>query len=221
MSAPSRPAPADGGATAGVVAALRARILDGALAPGDRLVERVVVEEFDCARHTVRMALQALQDEGLVTVERNRGAAVAALDAERLRGLFEVRTALELESAHRMLERHDGRVAASVHDAVARLDAVCAAAAPAWRRIVEAHEGVHEALVLAGDSARIAEAYARLSGEIRLFVIALRPLWTPATMAQHHRDLLAALEAQGPGALRRHLDEGEATVRRALDPARA
>lgn len=216
----SRPAPADprAGAVPEVVAALRARILDGALAPGDRLVERVLVDEFDCARHTARMALQTLQDEGLVTVERNRGAAVAALDAARLQGLFEVRTALELESAHRMLERHDGRVAVPVHDAVARLDAVCAAARPAWRRIVEAHEGVHEALVLAGESRRIAEAYARLSGEIRLFVIALRPLWTPATMAEHHRDLLAALERQGPQALRRHLDEGEATVRRALDP---
>lgn len=214
----SRPAPADPGAVPGVVSALRARILDGALAPGDRLVERVLVEEFDCARHTARMALQTLQDEGLVTVRRNRGAAVAALDVPRLQGLFEVRTALELESAHRMLERHDGRVPGPVHEAVARLDRVCAPAAPAWRRIVEAHEGVHEALVVAGESHRIAEAYARLSGEIRLFVIALRPLWTPATMAQHHRELLAALEQQGPAALRTHLDEGEATVRHALTP---
>lgn len=201
-----------------VVAALRARILDGALAPGDRLVERVLVAELDCARHTARMALQALQDEGLVTVQRNRGAAVAALDVVRLQGLFEVRAALELESAHRMLERHHGHVAAPVHEAVARLDAVCAATRPAWRRIVEAHEGVHEALVVAGESPRIAEAYARLAGEIRLFVIALRPLWTPATMAQHHRDLLTALEARGPEALRRHLEEGEATVRAALPP---
>lgn len=214
----SRPAPADPGAVPEVVAALRARILDGGLAPGERLVERVLVEEFDCARHTARMALQALQDEGLVEVQRNRGATVAALDAPRLQGLFEVRAALELESAHRMLERHDGRVAAPVHDAVTRLDAVCRSPRPAWRRIVEAHEGVHEALVLAGESRRIAEAYARLAGEIRLFVVALRPLWTPATMAEHHRDLLTALEERGPAALRTHLDEGKATVRRALGP---
>jgi len=206
-------------ADARVVAALRARILDGELAPGDRLVERVIVEEQSCARHTARVALQALQDEGLVVVERNRGAHVAALDVDRLRGLFEVRTALELESAHRMLERHDGHVATAVHEAVAELDRVCARARPPWRAIVEAHEGVHEALVHAGASDRISEAYARLSGELRLFVIALRPLWTPATMAQHHRDLLAALEAEGPSALRRHLDEGEATVRRALTPS--
>ncbi len=213
----SPPAPADPGAVPEVVSALRARILDGGLAPGDRLVERVLVEEFDCARHTARMALQMLQDEGLVAVQRNRGATVAALDMPRLQGLFEVRAALELESAHRMLERHDGRVAVPVHEAVSRLDAVCQTSRPAWRRVVEAHEGVHEAIVVAGESPRIADAYGRLSGEIRLFVVALRPLWTPATMAQHHRDLLDALERHGPAALRRHLDEGEETVRRALD----
>ncbi|WP_372790546.1 GntR family transcriptional regulator [Paraconexibacter sp.] len=212
---PSSPAEAPAAVTR-VVAALRARILDGELAPGDRLVERMIVEDHDCARHTARVALRTLQEEGLATVERNRGAHVAALDAQRLRGLFEVRTALELESAHRMLERHDGRVADEVHRAVADLDRVCARSSPPWRAIVEAHEGVHEALVRAGESERIAEAYARLSGELRLFVIALRPLWTPATMAEHHRRLLAALEREGPAALRRHLVEGEETVRRAL-----
>lgn len=206
----------DGGAVDDVVAALRAQILDGALAPGERLVERVIVDDHGCARHTARMALQTLQDEGLVVVERNRGAHVAALDTERLRGLFDVRTALELECAHRMLERGDGRVAASVHDAVARLDRACSPARPRWGRVVTAHEGVHESLVRAAGSPRIAAEYARLAGELRLFVVALRPLWTPATMAQHHRDLLVALERDGPVALRRHLAEGETTVRRAL-----
>ncbi len=211
------PSPAEAPAAAArVVAALRARILDGDLVPGERLVERVIVEEHDCARHTARVALQALQDEGLVTVQRNRGAHVAALDGARLSGLFEVRTALELESAHRMLERNDGRVPGEVHEAVAALDRVCRRQTSPWRVIVEAHEHVHETLVDAGQSPRIAEAYARLSGELRLFVVALRPLWSPATMAEHHRELLAALEAEGPAALRRHLAEGEATVRRAL-----
>jgi len=216
---PDRPrtSASDGGAVADVVAALRAQILDGVLAPGDRLVERVIVDQHRCARHTARMALQTLQDEGLVTVHRNRGAQVAALDAERLRGLFDVRVALELECAHRMLERGDGRIPADVHAAVQRLDRACSPARPRWGPVVAAHAGVHESLVHAGDSPRIAAEYARLAGELRLFVVALRPLWTPATMAQHHRELLAALEREGPLALRRHLAEGEATVRRALE----
>ncbi|HEX8103716.1 MAG TPA: GntR family transcriptional regulator [Solirubrobacteraceae bacterium] len=215
MAAPA-PRDVELSAVGEVVGALRARILDGELAPGHRLVERTVVEACGCARHTARMALHALEDEGLVVVERNRGAQVAALDADRLRGLFEVRTALELECAHRALERHDGRVPRLVHDAVDRLGETCARANPPWRTIVTAHEGVHEALVAAGESRRIAGAYARLAGELRLFVVALRPLWSPATMAQHHRDLLKALEREGPPALRRHIEEGAATVLRAL-----
>ena len=217
MAAPaSRTGDVDHDAVTEVAGALRARILDGQLVPGTRLVERTVVEDYGCARHTARMALHQLEDEGLVTVERNRGAQVAGLDAERLRGLFEVRTALELECAHRALERNDGRIPQNVRDAVERLDRACARQRPPWRAIVEAHEGVHEAIVAAADSPRIAEAYGRLAGELRLFVIALRPLWTPATMAQHHRELLDALEREGPSALRRHIIEGEQSVLRAL-----
>ena len=114
------------------------------------------------------------------------------------------------------MERNGGRIPQPVRDAVDHLEAVCAKQRIRWRAVVEAHEGVHESIVAAAESERIAEAYARLSGELRLFVIALRPLWSPETMAAHHRDLLDALEREGPPALRQHLADGEASVRRAL-----
>ena len=47
-----------------------------------------------------------------------------------------------------------------------------------------------------------------LAGELRLFVIALKPEWTLARMAEHHDRLIRELESEGPPALRRHLDEG-------------
>jgi len=195
-----------------LTAALRERILEGELAPGTRLVERELTEQYDVARHTLRVALRALAGEGLVTLERHRGARVAGLDAETLRGLFDLRTALELEAAHRMLERHDGRVAPDVVRAVDRLDAVCARRRPSWRAVVDAHDAVHTALVTAGGSPRISAAYAGLAGELRLFVIALQPVFGTERMTEHHRELLAGLEAEGPEALRRHLDEGRDAV---------
>lgn len=195
-----------------LTAALRERILEGELAPGARLVERELTEQYDVARHTLRVALRSLAGEGLVTLERHRGARVAGLDADTLRGLFDLRTALELESAHRMLERHEGHVAPEVARAVDRLAAVCARRSPSWRAVVDAHDAVHTALVTAGGSARISAAYASLAGELRLFVIALQPVFGTARMAEHHRDLLAGLETEGPPALRRHLDEGREAV---------
>jgi hypothetical protein len=47
---------------------------------------------------------------------------------------------------------------------------------------------------------------------MRLFVIQLRPRWSLERMAEHHERLLAGLQDEGVTALRRHLDEGAATL---------
>jgi DNA-binding GntR family transcriptional regulator len=192
--------------------ALRERIMGGELDPGQRLIERDLVERYEVARGTVRAALQRLEHEGLVTVETHRGAFVRQLDKRSLRELFELRAALELESAHRALEAGDGRLPASVHEAVERLAAACEWKRPSWQRISDAHADVHESIVAAGGSPRIEQAYRQLTQELTLFLLALRPVWTPAEMAEHHRRLVRELESEGPPALRRHLADGEAAV---------
>src|SRR3954465_3188326 len=90
--------------------ALRARILDGDLPPGRRLVERELVEAYDVARHTLRAALRRLRGGGLVRVAPNRGARVADLSHDDLVDLFALRLALEREGAHLALERGGGRL---------------------------------------------------------------------------------------------------------------
>jgi DNA-binding GntR family transcriptional regulator len=196
--------------------ALRERIMGGDLGPGERLIERDLVERYDVGRGTVRAALQRLEHDGLVTVETHRGAFVRQLDKQSLRELFELRTALELESAHRALAANDGKLPQSVHDAVDRLAAVCAQKRPSWQRIADAHRDVHESIVAAGASPRIEAAYRQLQQELTLFLLALRPVWSPEEMAAHHRTLVRELESEGPPALRRHLEEGEAAVIDAL-----
>jgi DNA-binding GntR family transcriptional regulator len=192
--------------------ALRERVMGGELEPGQRLIERDLVERYEVARGTVRAALQRLEHEGLVTVEIHRGAFVRQLDKQGLRELFELRTALELESAHRVLAANDGKLPAPVHQAVERLAAACERKRPSWQRISLAHADVHESIVDACASPRIRAAYHQLSQELTLFLLALRPVWTPAEMAEHHRRLVRELEREGPLALRRHLEEGQAAV---------
>lgn len=192
--------------------ALRARIMDGQFKPGERLIERDLVETYEVGRGTVRAALQRLEHEGLVTVATHRGAFVRELDKAALRGLFEVRTALELEAAHRMLERNDGRVSQEMEMAVVRLEAACGRKRADWQRIAQIHRDVHESIVRAAQSPRIESAYLQLTQELTLFLMALRPVWTAQDMAEHHRRLVTELEHEGPPALRRHLEEGEAAV---------
>jgi len=195
-----------------LASALRERILDGDLQPASRLVEREIVDRYEVARTTVRAALQALAAEGLVRIETHRGARVAQLGPDDFHALFQLRTALEMESAHLALERHDGTLPPEVHRAVDRLSAACAVPKPRWRTIAASHAGVHEALVAAGGSPRIEAAYRQLNAELQLFVVALRPVWSGEKMAAHHVELLHGLESEGTPALRRHLDEGLAEV---------
>ena len=192
--------------------ALRERIIGGELAPGDRLIERDIVERYEVGRGTVRAALQRLEHEGLVTVETHRGAFVRQLDRQGLQDLFELRTALEVESAYRALEANGGKMPAEVHEAVERLAAACYRKRPSWLRISQAHSDVHESIVAAGGSRRIEAAYRQLAQEMNLFLMALRPVWTHEEMAEQHRTLVRELESEGPSALRRHLEEGKAAV---------
>lgn len=188
-----------------LAAALRNRILEGDL-PGDaRLVEQELCATYRVARHTARSALRALAAEGLVRIEPNRGARVAALGPVEMRGVYELRTALEVEAARLALARHNGRLPEAVHAAVRRLAAVCRRRRPSWTEILAGHDPIHTAIVAASGSPRIAQAHAALAAEQRLFLIGLRPQWPPERMVADHEALVEQLERRGPEALREHL----------------
>lgn len=195
-----------------LAAALRTRILDGDLDAGERLREQELTDAYDVARHTVRAALRALQAEGLVRIEPNRGAHVAQLNADDVEGLYELRTALEVEAARLALARHDSALADDVRAAAHRLTKVCARKAPRWADVVDAHDAVHAQLVRASGSARIIQAHEALAGETRLFLVQLRPAWSLTYMAEDHERLVDRLEHEGPDALRPHLREAADAV---------
>lgn len=62
-----------------VVAALREDIMAGRLAPGEPLRTEAIMQRFGVSNSPLREAFAQLATEGLVVVERNRGASVAPL----------------------------------------------------------------------------------------------------------------------------------------------
>ena len=78
-----------------VTAALRRAILDFEFTPGQRLVERELVELLGVSRATVREALGELKTEGLVTVIPQRGAIVSIPDAKQAADLYDMRARME------------------------------------------------------------------------------------------------------------------------------
>lgn len=74
---------------------LRSAIRDGRLPEGSRLVERPLCDMLGVSRTLVREALRQLEVEGYVVNRPRQGLAVAELDTLTVRGIYEVRAALE------------------------------------------------------------------------------------------------------------------------------
>lgn len=74
---------------------LLAAIESGKLAPGDRLLEIELAQQFGISRTPVREAIKRLETQGLVTRESNQGAIVTKLDHIRTVELYLVREVLE------------------------------------------------------------------------------------------------------------------------------
>lgn len=80
---------------------IREAILDGRLAPGQRLKEEELAAELGISRTPVREALLLLQAEGLVDAVPNRGAVVRSHTPEDLDDLYQLRALLEGFAARR------------------------------------------------------------------------------------------------------------------------
>jgi DNA-binding GntR family transcriptional regulator len=78
-----------------VADALRARVMAGAYAPGHRLVEAALTEEFGASRGVVREAFRRLAAEGVLDIAPHRGAAVRRLARADVAAIAPVRVALE------------------------------------------------------------------------------------------------------------------------------
>jgi DNA-binding GntR family transcriptional regulator len=186
---------------------IRERILAGDLEPGTPLREEALSREYDVARHSLRAALRTLQGEGIVEIEPNRGARVKALSPEDVRGLSDLRIALEVEAARIALERGGGHLPRRVHRALDRLVSTCRRRRPNWGAVAEAHEALHHEIVLASASPRLAEVHRQAGAELRLFVLQLPPSWTLERIAGDHVELVRRLESEGAEALRPHIEE--------------
>jgi DNA-binding GntR family transcriptional regulator len=83
------------GLASAVTVRLRDMIIEGTLAAGTRLNERVLCEQLAVSRTPLREAFKVLAGEGLIELLPNRGAQVAELSLTDIEQTFEVLGALE------------------------------------------------------------------------------------------------------------------------------
>src|SRR5258708_20265816 len=77
-----------------IAAQLADRIVAGAYAPGQRIMEQALAAEFAVSRGPVREALRILERDGLVTILPRRGALVSDLSVAEVKEIFDIRPLL-------------------------------------------------------------------------------------------------------------------------------
>jgi GntR family transcriptional regulator of vanillate catabolism len=87
------------------VVRLREMVLNGKLAPGQRVAEAPLADLLGMSRTPVRQALPLLAQEGLLVENETRGYLVRAFTASEITDAIDVRGALESLAAQRLAER--------------------------------------------------------------------------------------------------------------------
>ncbi len=89
-----------------VVDALRTAIIEGRIAPGERLVERELIEMTGVSRTVIREALRQLETEGIVDIIPNKGPVVRKLTIGEAKDLYLIRSVLEGLAARMFVSNH-------------------------------------------------------------------------------------------------------------------
>jgi DNA-binding GntR family transcriptional regulator len=94
-------------------------IVEHDLAPGTKLPEDTLAETFGVSRTRIRKVLHQLAHEGIVQLERHRGASVARPSAKEARDVFAVRRILEAGMTRLLVGQLDAREIARLRRCVA------------------------------------------------------------------------------------------------------
>lgn len=217
--------------TTAVATFIRDAIVHGELKPGQRMPEVALAAQLETSRGTVREALRALADSGLVEIVPRRGVFVSQLSVRATWEITSMRALLEPYAARLALEAagSDPAYRREVDDAFEALRSVVTRADPdpiavadadiAFHRAVYAHCG-HEMLL--GQLSHLAVLSRRI-----VLTNQIHSADAPTLVAQH-APIVDAIAVRDPelleAAMRTHVIEGgELLMTRmaALEPSRS
>ena len=192
---------------ADVLTRLRVMILQGRLAPGERITEAQVADMLGLSRTPVRQALPVLAEEGLLVASGARGFAVRVFTIGEIAEGVTVRAALEGLAARTLADR------GLAEETRAQLDAILADgdAIFAKRHLVEVDEQLYGAMNAAFHAAIVEAAGVSIVRELLARVNRI-PFASPATIAFDRADL-GQMYDQLWYAHRQHHDVVDALVR--------
>ncbi|MBY5926660.1 GntR family transcriptional regulator [Halomonas denitrificans] len=185
---------------------LKGLIVQGELAPGERLLEPALCRRLGISRTPLRDALNQLAGEGLVTLRRNRNALVTRLDGAELRHLFEVEAGLEAMAVELAALRMTATELKRLTNLQERLEKQHAKGDRDG--YFATNTRIHALLVAAARNPVLVETHQRLLGRLeRARYLALDKLGRWQESTDEHRAILDALHARDPDLARRRMHD--------------
>jgi DNA-binding GntR family transcriptional regulator len=191
---------------------IRALIISGEFAPGERLVESVLADRFAVSRGPVRTALMELERVGLVTSVPRRGMQVASFERADIDELFDVTLALERMAAREACERASSEQLARLHELLDALDA--AQASGDQTAAVEADLELHRELMQASGNRRLLQIWTGMSDQIRFVIGVAQRALPDVRWAPYNRPIIEAVAS-------RDAERAEQAVESCFDTAHA
>ena len=143
---------------------MRAAIIEGHFAPGERLVERPLCDQLGVSRTVIRETIRFLEAEGLVENLPNRGPIVARLDWDQAKQIYEIRRQLEGAAAAACAKGYQDGFAAELGAALA--DLTSATKEADWTRLLHASTAFYEGIFLQAGHSVAWEVVQRLNARI-------------------------------------------------------
>jgi phosphonate utilization transcriptional regulator len=201
---------------------LETRIMSGGLVSGAKLNEIEVAGQLNVSRGPVREAFRALEQAGLLRMEKNRGVFVRAISLQEADEIYELRAVLDEHVGRSLAARITPEGLRELRVFVERLTQASAA------RGVDAYTGLnlafHDRMVELAGNAKLVETYRRLVKELTLFrreALSGHGAAMPDS-TREHRDIVSAIAARDAGLagrlMREHVERGRARLHAAVDP---
>ena len=146
---------------------LERRILAGDLPSGTKLNEAEVAAQLGISRGPVREAFRALEESGLVTVEKNRGVFVRQVSIEEADEIYAVRASLDEMIGRRVAEVANPEQLSQLKHLIIRMET--AAAASDTAEYYAANIAFHDSLAQFAANAKLLEIYRKLVNELSLY----------------------------------------------------
>jgi DNA-binding GntR family transcriptional regulator len=171
-----------------VLEIVRSAILDFRYKPGQRLIERELIEQIGVSRTTIREVLRELDAEGLVTTIPQRGAIVVVPTPEEAADLYDVRASLEALAARRFVERASAEQLEALGEAVAAFESVVAAGGSTLE-LLHAKDAIYDVLLAGAGSPAIRSILGGLQARVRMLRAASlsQPGRPQRALAEMHR----------------------------------